>query len=848
MLYRALIQTIVRPVAEQVLQRSRRIRHRFPAKENGMIDALESRRLLATFMGTAGNDTITVSSDGAFVHVKVNAGPDQTTTEQEIYISALGGNDAVYILPFKAMPQLTQLKIDLGADDDFVSTINPNTATASLDDFAFQADVVGGTGTNSILLNDTNGTAARNYVFTTVGWFGSGPAISVGSTDIVYTQVQNITLTEGSFDDSTYFGIKTAGTSVNVNAGGGVDTFSCQDYGGFTAADTILDGGGGTDTLDFSSSNLNPATIGVSGSTISGQQTSYTYSRCVDLIVRPSGPLTLNVNGPSVTNATIYSTGSTINLNSTPRTTTVHGDSGTALNLNDTAFAAGLTYTMNTTQITRNAQEINYDNVPTITFHAGSGNDRMYFDGIASGTTVNAHGNNGNDLISFGNNSTFASSLLGNASVSGDAGADEVDWLSPDSAAISATMTASAFSLLGHTYSYGTFENILLNFLNTAGLTLAIQSISTPTWAVAGNGPDTFNIGNGNLSADIAAPITVAGGNGDDKLILDDHSTSTGGSYQFGAQDTFLFNGHPIYLSTIEHTNLTSGSGYDVVDVNGVFADLSVSTGGGNDAVSVKASNGFVTVDTGPETNDPFTTPIFDSITANVDSFQSGDAPGFVRIAKNDLVGSLGVFASAGSVGQVKIDSGATLAIANFLTFNGGTIDLAGGSLLTRAGVSGPTPAQMRNAIINGRNGGAWNGAGGPGIAAMNSSLAAGSAALDGVGYGLGSQIAISSTGGFNIAPGDTLFRYTLEGDANLNGAVNAADLGVLSLNWQGNSKVFSQADFNYDNKVDLWDLYGLSKNFNQTLPPASAAPVALPLPTRAPTRSATRTIDLVQV
>jgi hypothetical protein len=285
------------------------------------------------------------------------------------------------------------------------------------------------------------------------------------------------------------------------------------------------------------------------------------------------------------------------------------------------------------------------------------------------------------------------------------------------------------------------------------------------------------------------------------------------------------------------------------VDVNsGTFADLSVSTGGGNDAVSVKASNGFVTVDTGPEANDPFTTPIFDSITVNVDSFQSGDAPGFVRIAKNDLVGSLGVFASAGSVGQAKIDSGATLAVANFLTFNGGTIDLAGGSLLTRAGVSGPSPAQMRNAIINGRNGGAWNGAGGAGIAAMNSSLAAGSATLDGVGYGLGSQIAISSIGGFNIAPGDTLYRYTLDGDANLNGTVNATDLGILSNNWQGNSKVFSQADFNYDSKVDLLDLYGLSKNFNQSVPPAPAAPVALPLPMRAPTRSATRTIDLVQV
>ena len=100
----------------------------------------------------------------------------------------------------------------------------------------------------------------------------------------------------------------------------------------------------------------------------------------------------------------------------------------------------------------------------------------------------------------------------------------------------------------------------------------------------------------------------------------------------------------------------------------------------------------------------------------------------------------------------------------------------------------GPSQATLRTFITRGYNNGAWNGTHASG--AIQSSLAAASALRDAIGYGLGSEIAISSIGGFNISAGETLARYTLYGDANLNGVVNFDDyaLGMVNLEPKGSS------------------------------------------------------------
>jgi hypothetical protein len=183
-------------------------------------------------------------------------------------------------------------------------------------------------------------------------------------------------------------------------------------------------------------------------------------------------------------------------------------------------------------------------------------------------------------------------------------------------------------------------------------------------------------------------------------------------------------------------------------------------------------------------------------------------------IDQSDDIENLSIF----NGGTVRVTSGAVLLKTRLglnpsLTING-ELDLAGGAFLSRAG--GPTPAQFRAQIIAGRNGGTWNGTSASG--AINSSLAASTPRGDGVGYGLGSDVAVSSIGGFTIAPGDTILRYTLEGDTDLNQQVNLIDFNRLSANFGQTNRVWTNGDSNYDGTVNLADFNALSANFGSTV------------------------------
>jgi hypothetical protein len=83
--------------------------------------------------------------------------------------------------------------------------------------------------------------------------------------------------------------------------------------------------------------------------------------------------------------------------------------------------------------------------------------------------------------------------------------------------------------------------------------------------------------------------------------------------------------------------------------------------------------------------------------------------------------------------------------------------------------------------------------------------------------YGLGSGLRILANGHV-LASSQTIERlvvdFPIAGDANVDGIVNAADLGALAMHWQGHADWLG-GDFNHDGFVDITDLYLLASDWH---------------------------------
>jgi autotransporter-associated beta strand protein len=174
------------------------------------------------------------------------------------------------------------------------------------------------------------------------------------------------------------------------------------------------------------------------------------------------------------------------------------------------------------------------------------------------------------------------------------------------------------------------------------------------------------------------------------------------------------------------------------------------------------------------------------------------------------------------SVGNtLTVNSGALAAIApglpsngvtnsvSTLTVNGsGRLDLANSNLITTTPVS-----TIRQYLIAGYNTGGWNGTGG----IMSSSAATNAGHLMALGYTSGT----STVGmGLGLSSGQTLVKYVLDGDANLDGKVDINDLNIVLSNYlSGNPGTWDTGDFKYAGSTDINDLNIVLSNY---LVPAS--------------------------
>jgi hypothetical protein len=136
----------------------------------------------------------------------------------------------------------------------------------------------------------------------------------------------------------------------------------------------------------------------------------------------------------------------------------------------------------------------------------------------------------------------------------------------------------------------------------------------------------------------------------------------------------------------------------------------------------------------------------------------------------------------------------------------GSTLDINNNHFfINYAGNPDPITA-IAGLLLSGYNGGAWNG---PGI---DSSAAAANSAS----YSLGYADSADPGNPAGLSLGQIEIKYTLLGDADLNGTVNGIDFGILAANFNKTVSGWDQGDFDYNNIVNGLDFTALAANFNK--------------------------------
>ncbi|HEY1921284.1 MAG TPA: hypothetical protein VGG44_00850, partial [Tepidisphaeraceae bacterium] len=183
------------------------------------------------------------------------------------------------------------------------------------------------------------------------------------------------------------------------------------------------------------------------------------------------------------------------------------------------------------------------------------------------------------------------------------------------------------------------------------------------------------------------------------------------------------------------------------------------------------------------------------------------------------------ILGTVSGIGSITVGNGATANTLQFapnttgitmsaLTINGNAaLDISNNHLLINFGTNADPSPTIRQYLIDGYNGGAWNGAGGIDSSAITSGY--------GIGYADGSDNVVT-----NLLPGQIEVAFTLYGDANLDGVVNGEDFTILAGNLGKSVNAWDQGDFNYDNVVSGVDFTLLVSNLGKA---ANGADITLP-------------------
>ena len=170
---------------------------------------------------------------------------------------------------------------------------------------------------------------------------------------------------------------------------------------------------------------------------------------------------------------------------------------------------------------------------------------------------------------------------------------------------------------------------------------------------------------------------------------------------------------------------------------------------------------------------------------------------GSLMINSGTLAAGAAVLVGPGGLMELPANARVSVAAASLVVdeaAGGGRLDLGVGQLAI--GPAGIPAADLRSAIITGRNSGAWNG-----TAGITSDAAAASPTTRAVGY------AVAGDGSAKVS-------FAAPGDTNLDGLVNFTDIQAIinggRYGQPGTTGVWAVGDFNYDGLVNFTDIQAL--------------------------------------
>jgi autotransporter-associated beta strand protein len=267
-------------------------------------------------------------------------------------------------------------------------------------------------------------------------------------------------------------------------------------------------------------------------------------------------------------------------------------------------------------------------------------------------------------------------------------------------------------------------------------------------------------------------------------------------------------------------TTYTDGSGVTFNDTNNGHYNVTLNTTVNPSSVTFNNSTGnYVVSGTGGIAGTGSLTKMgSDMMTLSTVNTYSG---GTTVSAGKLIIGVAGALPAHSSVsitgGSLQLASGTGGETLSSLSITAGTLDIVNNHVILSyaAGTQTATDASIRGYLISGRNGGTWAGTTGitSSAAAANSHYA--------IGYADGADHIVAG-----LSSGQIELKYTLLGDADLDGVVTGSDFTALVGNLGKSGRVWDQGDFEYSGSVTGSDFTDLVGNLGKS---ATGADVVLP-------------------